>query len=124
MASYKESVIETFKAAGAIPANRLVKLTAVDTVALCTVAGEKAIGVSYGSAAAANDLIEVVTAGGAKLKLAEITGIMKFLSPTVATGEGSLANAGEFAVAQAMESGIVGDIISVAVAPINIIANE
>jgi|SRR6187455_1523460 len=123
MATYKKPDIETFKAAGVIPAAHLVKLTAVDTVALCTVAGEKAIGVSYSEALNIDDPIEVVTSGGAKLKLAEAVTIMKFLGPN-AQGAGVLSNAGEFSVCQALDAGAIGDIISVGVTPINVIIDE
>ena len=125
MASYAESLIYTFKSAGAIPANVFVKLTAnTEEVALCTVAGEKAIGVTVNATTAAGQLVEVVVHGGAKILLAEVAGPMKFLSPIATTGRGQLANAGDFSLAQVASGGIIGDVVSCFVRPVNIIANE
>lgn len=58
----------SFKAAGAILANRLLKLTAENTVDLATAITDNIIGVSL-NAAAAGEYVDVLTTPGAKAKV-------------------------------------------------------
>lgn len=104
-------------AEAAITANSIVKPGSTDdAVVLAAAAGDSAIGVTEGIAAAAGERVDVVMAGIAEVKLAG----------NVTRGGGVVANASGLGVAAAstnraigyaLQSGVTGDIVEVLIAP-------
>lgn len=106
---------ETFKASGDLSAHqyKFVKLSADKTVALCSVLGERAIGVLLNKPTAAGQPAEVaLAAGGGKIpvKLGATVTFGQRIA-TSAAGVGVVALTTNFAMAEACEGGASGDVI-------------
>lgn len=125
MSTQLEPKIQSFKSSGVIAPNTFVKFGATkDLVAACGL-NERAIGIAQNNANTADgDSVEVVVAGGAKLKCAETIALGKFVTSTAA-GLGEVADAaGEWVGAIAMEDGLVNDIIGVRIEGFQAVASD
>jgi len=117
MAVSSEPRIYAFLAGGAVPKGSAVKFGSDDEHVVVGAANtDRCFGIAQNAAAAAEDELEIaIHGGGAKGLLSETVTRGDFL---VSHTDGSLAlpNAdGDVIIAQAMESGVVGDLINVEV---------
>ena len=86
----------SFKAADSLPAYRIVKISAANTVNICTASTDKCIGVTVDDATAANQAIPVAVAGVVRIQFNETCAAGNFVMantlgmaiPAVATTAG------------------------------------
>lgn len=120
MASHTQPRIYSFKGGGAIALGQAVKLSADDTVVVCSANTDEAVGIAMSDLSAddatAGVRVEVaLPGGGAKAKCDGAVSRGKFLVPS-ADGELEQTNAsGDRVIALAMADGVAGDIIPVEV---------
>lgn len=117
MSSSFKPMIQAYKADSAIAKGKAVKIgTDRQHVNDCSANTDKAIGIAQNAADAAEDIVEVaMPGGGAKGLLGESVSAGQLLVPHT---DGSLVipNAlGDHIIAQALESGVAGDLIAVSV---------
>jgi hypothetical protein len=118
MAAYIEPKIVTFNATAAIGANKFVKYGASkDLIALCG-AGEKAIGVTMSSAAAAGDPVEVaLIGGGAKVTAGGTISLGAYVKSDASGDAVAAATDGDYAIGIVTDSAVDNDVVSMIVAP-------
>lgn len=120
MAGKSTGLIKAFRAAGAIPARALVKLSADDAVVVATAVGDAIIGVSGELDTADGEICDVQLSGIAEVKLGGNVTRGDFIT-AAAAGEGvtaaPAAGTNNNVLGRAFASGVDGDIVAVLLAP-------
>lgn len=121
MASHSQPRVLAFYASAAIPAFTVVKGGADKShVSPASAATDKVIGIAQNEVTASGDTVEVaIQGGGAKAKLGGTVAFGDFLA---SNGSGALVattTADDNVIAQAMQSGVSGDVIGVEVVSFN-----
>lgn len=116
MSATLQPVIQTLKADGALAAYKAVKKGSDDAHVVAGAANtDKVFGISQNAPTTAEDAVEVAVSGGCKAKLAEQVVQGDLL---VSHTDGYLVKpnaANDIIIAQALEDGASGDVISVAI---------
>ncbi|ARE84951.1 hypothetical protein ROSMUCSMR3_03497 [Roseovarius mucosus] len=109
--------IKSYPAEAAVPGRRIVKFGTLGGILVAASATNLAIGISDQLDAKPGDLQDVIMSGSAELELA---GTVAAGAPVASNGVGlgiaAVAGAGNIAVGYALQAGVAGDIIDVAIA--------
>lgn len=118
MGSFVNPTIKTFKADAALSKGNMVKFgTDEDHVAVGSANTDKIIGVVLSAVSTAEDLVEVVIAGGASALAGETIAAGKSVVCD-ANGDAVQSNAdGDWAIGYAMDAAVDGDIFGIQIAP-------
>lgn len=113
MSSHIQPQIKTYCLEGASEHYTFVKFGSADDKVAQSLAGERAFGINMTSDLVDKDFCEVAhNGGGALIKLAATVARGQSIKSD-ASGKGILAVAGDFAPCICMQSGVVGDVVSV-----------
>lgn len=125
MAAHSEPRPLTFKAGGTISKNTFVKLSADDTVVICSAAAnERPIGVAVEDAVSGGYVEVHVFGGGSKVKAGATFTRGQILKSNASGQAIKAAAAGDYCVAVAMASGVSGDVVPVELHPVVAAAAE
>lgn len=109
--------IKSYTAEAAVPGRRIVKFGAAGGIFAAAAATDLAIGISDQLDAKPGDLQDVIMSGSAELELGgTVAAGAPVASDALGLGVAAAAGAGNIAVGYALQAGVAGDIIDVAIA--------
>ncbi|MBW4975375.1 DUF2190 family protein [Roseovarius mucosus] len=109
--------IKSYPAEAAVPGRRIVKFGTLGGILVAASATNLAIGISDQLDAKPGDLQDVIMSGSAELELAgTVAAGTPIASDASGLGVAAAAGAGNIAIGYALQAGVAGDIIDVAIA--------